>query len=786
VLARYTGDPRIRVLTQPNLGLPAALSNAFRFAGGAFRTWTSADNLMEPQQLSRLTDFLTANPGVAMVYADYTVIGPDGAPLIGSDFRPQNRATPESSDVRLPRVTSGLNVLQDNFIGACFLYRGWVGRLIGDYSSTLGVEDYDYWMRINAAFGIEHLGSRELLYRYRWHDNSLNARARELRLFEAGQRLMAHERRRTIWRVEPWRVLVDEASAAWIGALDLAASKLSPFDPALEASDGKQLAFLSAGAISVDDLRLLPEQLVLALEWTSPGPVYRWAEALRDPRLVHFAADPVVAAALHLFTDQVFELGRGAERLTLAMAAGNERVCGWRAARAARAAQAVPAARPAQPAHPARAARAAYEGVAEADPAGRLPTPLPRVFIPAGSQRRLLLQVEDFAQGGLECVVLDLIASLAPHGFEATLLVLGEQGAMADVARAAGVRLVTLADRTPLAYRALLETERVGLVMAHQSLFGAAIVAELGKPFVQVLHTTCHWFFPAEIEAWRAADAMTTAYIHVSANVALYAHAKLGLDPTKGLVIENGVDLPATEDADPATERAGTLRSDLGIAANDFVFLHVASIYPPKAQTAVARALARARREDPSLKVVLLGRTMNEGYAAELAELVVSLGLDGALIRAGFHDDVEPFYRIADALVLPSYWEGCSMAVAEALVRDLPCVLTDVGAARQQLAPGEGQLLAPPFGPIETLDFGNLKAALAAPRPDFVDDLATAMLACTGHPGRLPPSPSRGARFDLRGVAARYARVLDWLATGGRPAQARPFTWARYAEGELW
>jgi len=41
-----------------------------------------------------------------------------------------------------------------------------------------GLEDYDYWMRINQHFEIHHLDSEAILYRYRVHDNSLNARAR--------------------------------------------------------------------------------------------------------------------------------------------------------------------------------------------------------------------------------------------------------------------------------------------------------------------------------------------------------------------------------------------------------------------------------------------------------------------------------------------------------------------------------------------------------------------------------------------------------------------------------
>jgi hypothetical protein len=125
------------------------------------------------------------------------------------------------------------------------------------------------------------------------------------------------------------------------------------------------------------------------------------------------------------------------------------------------------------------------------------------------------------------------------------------------------------------------------------------------------------------------------------------------------------------------------------------------------------------------------------------------------------------------------------LAVDEALVRDLPCVLTDVGAARQQMRPDEGILVRAPFASITGLDYGNLKESLATPREGFVEDLAAALVAAAQREGRLPADPSRSERFDIAGVAERYARILTWIHNGGRPAQARPFAWAGYHEGEL-
>lgn len=744
VLQQFAGDARLRILRQPNRGLPAALSNAFRFAAGEFRTWTSADNLMEPPQLARLGAFLRQHPASAMVYADYTVIDASGQPLRGSDFRPQNRRSPESSEVRLPRSTATLNVLQDNFIGACFLYRGWVGRLIGGYSSKMGVEDYDYWMRVNAEFGIEHLGTDELLYRYRWHDNSLNARAKELALFEIGAGLMAHERTRAAWRAEPWTVLErGEPPMPDASGLHLRAPGSNGTAPAEVVP--KTLLCTAAATLEPEGLARLPDQVVISLDWDAARVhAYRWGRRLRDPRLVHFTGEPEVAEVLALFTDKVFEVADAEQRRAIAEAFGNELVCARRTG--------------------------SVDSV-----------PLPNVWTAPGRRRRVLLQVDDFVQGGLESVVLDQARLLRARGFDVSLLALGSLGTMADRARAAGLEPRVLDVKTAAAYRAELDASRAELVLAHHSLFGGEVARERGVPFVQTLHNTYHWLYPDDIDAWRRADAATSAYVHVSANVARFAHERLGLSRGNSLVVDNGVALPP-----PGPLRdVAALRRTFGLELDDYVLLHVASIYPPKAQYWVAQALAAARAREPRLKVVLLGRSMNDRYETELQQLISTLGLQGALLPVGFHADTEPFYALADALLLPSYWEGCSLAIAEALVRGLPCVATDVGAARDQLRDGEGLVIEPP-APVGELDFGNLSGYLARPRDGFVDDLAAAMLQAAQTLRRLPDDPRRQARFDVEGVGERYARILAWLIDGGRPAPARVFAWAEWRDGELW
>ena len=197
VLDCYKADSRVVVIDQANQKLPRALSIGFSRASGKFYTWTSADNLMGKRQMEVQVEFLMNHPRVQMVYSNYDIIDDPGNPLMNSDYCSGYQKPFGSNHIHLPRNLSELNVVRNNYIGPCFMYRGWVGRLVGDYDpSMFTFEDYDYWMIINDLFRIEHLGKEDILYFNRVHGNSLTGRKEELRIVENTDKLMEFERMR--------------------------------------------------------------------------------------------------------------------------------------------------------------------------------------------------------------------------------------------------------------------------------------------------------------------------------------------------------------------------------------------------------------------------------------------------------------------------------------------------------------------------------------------------------------------------------------------------------------
>ena len=306
VLRRYAGDARVRVLTQPNQGLPKALSSAFEFATGEFFTWTSGDNRMHRDQLATLVACLRARPHVAMVYADYRLIDDRGAPLLGGEFRCLDRTDPhDPSIVRARRSTEDLNRHEDNFVGACFLYRGRIGRLLGDYNPELGLEDYDYWMRVNRLFRLEHLGSDAVLYDYRVHDNTLSAKARELRVLERARVLMGYERERARWFAAPLTVCADARSREWLASCIEVPDVLGPLPAPGSWPVGKTLLVLRGSDLAALGSEPLPAHVALVVSCAAVEDVHAVAAVLASRACLVLVPDAAVAARASLFRREV-------------------------------------------------------------------------------------------------------------------------------------------------------------------------------------------------------------------------------------------------------------------------------------------------------------------------------------------------------------------------------------------------------------------------------------------------------------------------------------------------
>jgi glycosyltransferase involved in cell wall biosynthesis len=162
-IAQYiSADSRIQsVRHETNRKLPAALNTGFRVARGDFLTWTSDDNYYLPEALQSMLTFLESHPEAGMVYTDWTMV--------------------EENDGSAQRMVVGdpNDLIIENRIGPCFLYRRQVKEVIGSYAEDLFLaEDYDYWLRVSRHFRL--LPLHQNLYYYRCHGMSLKSRHQDM------------------------------------------------------------------------------------------------------------------------------------------------------------------------------------------------------------------------------------------------------------------------------------------------------------------------------------------------------------------------------------------------------------------------------------------------------------------------------------------------------------------------------------------------------------------------------------------------------------------------------
>jgi len=80
----------------------------------------------------------------------------------------------------------------------------------------------------------------------------------------------------------------------------------------------------------------------------------------------------------------------------------------------------------------------------------------------------------------------------------------------------------------------------------------------------------------------------------------------------------------------------------------------------------------------------------------ELARQIEELDLQGRVLLAGVFDEIDELLSAADLFVLPSYEEGMSLALLEAMAAGLPVVASDIPGNRPLVSDGEQGLLVPP------------------------------------------------------------------------------------------
>jgi cellulose synthase/poly-beta-1,6-N-acetylglucosamine synthase-like glycosyltransferase len=185
LLAQFANsDPRVRVLTQPSLGIAAALNRGLRESRAPLVARMDADDIAVPERLSIQIAAFGDRPRVAGVGSSCRVIDQNGKLL-------SYRGVPTAAD----EIRRGL--LHTNcMIHPTMMLRRDAVLGIGGYRPAFRYcEDFDLWLRLSERYDL--LNVPEPLLNYRVHDSQSTWQNLEERaIVELGAITLANQRRR--------------------------------------------------------------------------------------------------------------------------------------------------------------------------------------------------------------------------------------------------------------------------------------------------------------------------------------------------------------------------------------------------------------------------------------------------------------------------------------------------------------------------------------------------------------------------------------------------------------
>jgi glycosyltransferase involved in cell wall biosynthesis len=236
----------------------------------------------------------------------------------------------------------------------------------------------------------------------------------------------------------------------------------------------------------------------------------------------------------------------------------------------------------------------------------------------------------------------------------------------------------------------------------------------------------------------------------------IVAHVRArGIRARRFLTIFDGIDWTAC-----APGAGAAVRRELGIPPDAPVVGVVGHIQAWKGQVLAVEAVARARRQVPALRCLVVGGVHRQGaaYAEELRERVAAPDLAGHVVLTGARRDVAACMDAMDVVLHTSTArEPFGRVLIEAMAVGRPVIAPREGGPRVIVAEGETGLLVPPRDPD----------ALAAAILELMRDPARRL--AMGRAARARVETVFGIREHVRAVEGVFDEILATRA----PAAAR-------------
>jgi len=315
---------------------------------------------------------------------------------------------------------------------------------------------------------------------------------------------------------------------------------------------------------------------------------------------------------------------------------------------------------------------------------------------------RILHVIDSFDLGGGQTALWNLLQSLDRGQFDCEVAAMHGRGVFYQKFQELGIPVHSLAGSkfSPL------HTIRIAAMarrfdITHFHLFGSNWIgkpaAAIGGSRIRFNHDQCNDAFRSESRLVTTIDRITnslsTQVLAVSESTRKFLIEQERLAPEKVCYLPNPVD---TEFFRPPTaDERKTARKSWNRTSENFVIVAVGRLHPQKNFPTAIESVA-GLAESVQWRLLFAGTGPEE---EKLRQMAREKGLTERIEFAGHVSDMRSLLWSADALLMPSHYEGLPVALLEAVASGLPAVASSVDGIEEILSNGETGLLAPPSDP---------------------------------------------------------------------------------------
>jgi glycosyltransferase involved in cell wall biosynthesis len=180
---------------------------------------------------------------------------------------------------------------------------------------------------------------------------------------------------------------------------------------------------------------------------------------------------------------------------------------------------------------------------------------------------------------------------------------------------------------------------------------------------------------------------------------------------------------------------------------------------------AAAMRLLLATRQD--IKILCVGYVVHPPHMEQLTYYLQREGLAAHILMPGYFSNVADPLRISDAFLQPSFIEGWSIAMNEAMFYGKPMILSDTGGAAEVIEDEDVGIIVPnEYGDVVNLDPIELDRLAYAPVPYRTAPLlAEAMERFADQRAHWRQAGQRGRwkiyeRYDFASVVRSWEAVM--------------------------